>query len=129
MKIKFNNTNIKNKIYKEYFIPYQIEKNNLINNLHERTIHKGQNSLYKLVKQENFWWCGIYEDVKEYIKNCPICQQIHKNVGRKPQIKQIITKGPRERYVVDLVDINEEINDNKKLYKYILIKNIINILS
>ena len=41
-------------------------------------------------------------------------------MGRKPQIKQIITKGPRERYVVDLVDINEEINDNKKLYKYIL---------
>ena len=120
LKIKFNNTNIKNKIYKEYFIPYQIEKNNLIKNLHERTIHKGQNSLYELVKQENFWWCGIYEDVKEYIKNCPICQQIHKNVGRKPQIKQIITKGPRERYVVDLVDINEEINDNKKLYKYIL---------
>ena len=120
LKIKFNNSNLKNKIYKEYFIPFQFEKNHLIRSLHERTIHKGQNSLYELIKQENFWWCGIYEDVKEYIKRCPICQQIHKNVGRKPQIKQIITKGPRERFVVDLVDINEEINDNKKLFKYIL---------
>ena len=126
LKIKFNNSNLKNKIYKEYFIPFQFEKNHLIRSLHERTIHKGQNSLYELIKQENFWWCGIYEDVKEYIKRCPICQQIHKNVGRKPQIKQIITKGPRERFVVDLVDINEEINDNKKLFKYIL--NIIDII-
>ena len=87
MKIRFNNINIKNKIYKEYFIPYQIEKNHLISSLHERTIHKGQNSLYELIKQENFWWCGIYEDVKEYIKKCAIYQQIHKNIGRKPQIK------------------------------------------
>ena len=45
---------IKNKIYKEYFIPYQIEKNNLISILHERIIHKRQNSLYELIKQENF---------------------------------------------------------------------------
>jgi hypothetical protein len=51
--------------------------------------------------------------VKEYVKNCPICQQIHKNVGRKPQIKQIISKGPGERFVVDLVDIDEDINDAK----------------
>ena len=64
--------------------------------------------------------CGIYGDIKKYIKKCPICQQINKNVERKSQIKQIITKGPRERFLVDLVDINEEINDNKKLYKYIL---------
>ncbi len=48
------------------------------------TIHKGQNSLYELIKQENFWWYGLYEDIKEYVKNNPISQQIHKNVGRKP---------------------------------------------
>ena len=54
---------------------------------------------------------------KNILKNAP---QIHKNVGRKPQIKQIISKGPRERYVVDLTDIDEDINDIKKEYKYIL---------
>ncbi len=120
LKIKFNTSNVKSKVYKEYFIPYQCEKNKLIMSLHERTIHKGQNSLYELIKQENFWWCGIYDDVKEYVKNCPICQQLHKNVGRKPQVKQIISKGPRERFVVDLVDIDEDINDSKRTYKYIL---------
>ena len=83
-------------------------------------MHKGEKSLYELIKQQDYWWCGIYEDVKNYIKNCEICQQLHKVKGRKPQIKQIITKGPRERYVVDLVDIKENINDKNSNYKYIL---------
>ena len=104
LKIRFNQSNAKSKQYKEYYIPYQFEKNQVITSLQEPTIHKVQNSLYELIKQEIFWWCGIYEDVKEYVKNCPICQQIHKNVERKLQIKQIISKGPRERFVVDLVD-------------------------
>ena len=43
----------------------------------------------------------------------PINRQ-DKNVGRKPQIKQIISKGPRERFVVDLVDIDEDINHRKR---------------
>ena len=62
----------------------------------------------------------MYEDVKDYVKNCSICQQLHKSVNKKPDIKQIISKGPRERYVVDLVDIDEEIQDGNKQYKYIL---------
>ena len=68
----------------------------------------------------------IYEDVKEYDKNCSICQQIH-NVWRKSQIKQIISKVPGERFVVVLVDIDEDINGAKRVYKYIL--NIINYYS
>ena len=65
LKIRFNQSNVKGNQYEEYYIPYQFEKNQVITRLHERTIHKGQNSLYELIKQENFWWCGIYEDVKE----------------------------------------------------------------
>ena len=112
--IKSNQSNVKIKQYKKYFIPYQIEKNQLITILHEHTIHKGWNSLYELINQENFLWCGIYEDVKEYVINCPICQKIHKNFGKKPQIKQSISKGKEERFVIDLVDIDDEINDAKR---------------
>ena len=71
------------------------------------------NSLYDAIKNQDYWRVGIYEDVKNYVINCEICQQLHKTKARKPQINQIITKGPRERYVVDLVDITDEIRDKK----------------
>ena len=120
LKIKFYDTTITQKKYKEYYIPYQSEKIQIIKYLHEKTIHKGEKSLYELIKQQDYWWYGIYEDVQNYIKNCKICQQTHKMMGRKPQISQIISKGPRERYVVDLVDIKENLIDKSHSFKYIL---------
>ena len=65
------------------------------------------NSLYEAIINQDYWWVGIYEDVKNYVINCEICQQLHKTKARKSQINQIITKGSRERYVVDLVDITD----------------------
>ena len=120
LKIKFLDSGVKDKAYKEYFIAYQIEKNQIIKRLHEQTLHKGEIALYELIKQQNYWWTNIYKDVKNYINNCEICQQLHKNKGRKPEIKQIISKGPRERYVVDLVDITDNIDDNKREFRYIM---------
>ena len=114
---------VKNFFEKDYFVAYQIEKNNLVKRVHEDSIYKGIKSLYLLIRDRNYWWYGMYEDVKEYVKNCSncsICQQIHKSVNKKPDIKQIISNGPRERYVVDLVDINEEIQNGNNEYKYIL---------
>ena len=73
---------------------FQIGKNNIVKRLHDESIHKGQKSLYLLIRNGNYWWYGIYEDVKDYIKKCSICQQLHKSVNRKPDIKQIISKGP-----------------------------------
>ena len=29
-------------------------------------MHKGINILYKLVKESNFWWHSIYNDVNNY---------------------------------------------------------------
>ncbi len=45
---------------------------------------------------------------------------MHKNKNPKTQIKQIITKGPRERYVIDLVKITSNIIDNNNIYRYII---------
>ena len=87
LKIKFLDCRVETKQYKEYFIAYQFEKINLLKSLHYQSMHKGEKSLYELIKQQDYWWCGIYEDVKNYIKNCEICQQLHKVKGRKPQIK------------------------------------------
>ena len=73
------------------------------------------NSLYEAIKNQDYWRVGIYKDVKNNVINCKICQQLHKTKARKSQINQIITKGSRarERYVVDLVDITDEIRDKK----------------
>ena len=56
----------KNKPKKNYIIPYEFEKINIIKNLHEQSMHKGINILYNLVKESNFWWHSIYNDVNNY---------------------------------------------------------------
>lgn len=38
---------------------------------------------------------------------------LHKAMSKKSQNIQILTKGPKERYVVDLVEIINEIKDEK----------------
>ena len=45
---------------------------------------------------------------------------MHESQSRKSQIKQIISKGPRELYVVDLVDIKENFNNSNYNSKYII---------
>ena len=44
----------------------------------------------------------------------------HKLKARKPEVKQIISNCPKERYVVDLINITPDINDKEKKYKYIM---------
>ena len=53
---------------KTYFIPYEFEKINIIKNLHDISLHKGINVLYDLIRQSDFWWHNIYEDVCKYNK-------------------------------------------------------------
>ena len=99
---------------KKYYIAFYNEKKSIIENLHILSCHRGINTLYNLV------WKNIFYDLKSYIKNCPICEQIHKNIYKKPPIKQILTNFPKERYVADLIEIDKDIDDSYQRYKYIL---------
>jgi hypothetical protein len=83
------------------------------------TIHKGITTLYKLILKQSFIWYGLYADVKNYIKNCVICQEMHKSIYKKPNIKSIINNYPKERYVMDLVSLDKRIDDEYHRYKYI----------
>ena len=107
-------------IKKEQFVAFKIEKNNIIKNLHDESMHKGNQILYNLIRNSEYWWNGIYEDVRNYIKNCSVCQSLHTVKHRKPVNLQIISNGPKDRYVMDLVDVSSDIQDNKKYYKYIM---------
>ena len=52
LKIRFNQSHVNSKQYKEYYIPYQFERNQVIPIQYERTIHKDKNSLYELIKHK-----------------------------------------------------------------------------
>lgn len=60
----------------------------------------------------------MYNDIKNYINNCPICQAVHHTKHRKPEIKQIITYRPKEWYVLDLQKIKNYLQDKSHKYKY-----------
>ena len=55
-------------------IPYEIEKNNVLENLHKKT---GHNSYYRLYREistnKKYYWKGIIEDCKDYINKCTDC--------------------------------------------------------
>ena len=105
---------------KSYFIAYLKEKKLIIDNLHKLSCHRGINTLYNLIMEQEFYWYNIISDVKNYISNCLVCQEIHKTTYKKPKIKQILSSMPKERYVVDLIEIDKEMDDCNQKFKFIL---------
>ena len=78
LKISFNISNKVNlKCEKDFFIVYQFEKIHIITKIHEIITHNIENckSLDKMVKEYDFWWYGIYQDVKNYQIHCPLCKK------------------------------------------------------
>ena len=84
LKVKFNFSKVKELLNKEYFIPFQIEKIKLIKHLHESATHKGQ-VLSELVKKSDYWWYGVYQDVKNSANYCPLCHKKPKTKIIKPR--------------------------------------------
>ena len=84
LKVKFNFSKVKELINKEFFIPFQIEKIKLIKHLHESATHKGE-ILSELVKKSDYWWYGIYQDVKNSVNFCPLCKKKPKTKMMKPR--------------------------------------------
>ena len=109
-----------NKVKKYYYIAYINERKSILKNLHEMSCHRGIASLYNLILDQNFYWINIFTDIKNYINNCPICLQLHKNNLKKLPVKQILSNLPRERYVMDLMEIDAVIDDVYQRYNYIL---------
>ena len=67
--------------------------------------HRGIATLNNLIFVQNFIWYNIFKDVKNYIYNCPSYIEAHKNNLKKLSIRQILSNSPRERYVMDLMEI------------------------
>lgn len=95
-------------------------KKNIIDNMYKLSCHRGINVLYNLILEQDFFWYNIFSNFKNYISNCFVYQELHKNNYKKPHIKQIITNSPKEKYAVYFIDIDIEIDDFYQRYKFIL---------
>ena len=91
------NTYEKKIIYKKYVIPF-----NSINN-HDKLDHPGRDSTIFNIKRDNFYWINMKKDVENYIRLCIICNKYKNNQkNEKNKCVTILSKGPKDRYVVDL---------------------------
>ena len=105
---------------KEYFkIPYEHEKDIIINEYHSNYNHAGRDSTYENILKNHWYWYGMIEDIKLYIKKCPNCDNYKKYKKLKGKKKIIIENGPHYRYVADLWYLPKEIIENSN-YKYVL---------
>ena len=94
-----------------YNIPLEEEKINIIDNFHWNNNHCGRDALLDFIKRNNWYWYGFYDEVNEFIKSCPKCDNCKskfKNI--KAPIKIIIDKGPHYRYIADLWYLSKEIS-------------------
>ena len=61
----------KNNSIEEFIIPTEIEKNKLLQNIHESTGHTGYIRLaYEIKNNKRYCWKKLYQDCKNYIENC-----------------------------------------------------------
>ena len=89
-KIDVNNNKNTNDQYKEYKIPFEIEKQHLLNNIHIKTGHTVYHRLYDEINNKNYFWKGIIQDCKDYVNLCPICTKNRGGIPLKLIQKQIM---------------------------------------
>ena len=61
------------------------------------------------ISEENFYWKSIRNDCKQYVLECPSCIKSKAGKVIKPIQKKIISKGPKERYVIDGWKLHEDL--------------------
>ena len=81
-----------------------------LKDIHDKTGHAGYLILYKEIITKKYYWKNIVKDCKDYILKCQKCLI---NRGSKKVIvltKPIISKGPKERFVVDGWRLHEQLS-------------------
>ena len=68
---------IGNNNYKFLNIPFFNEEKYIIANIHNKS-HSGINKTKELVIEDGYYWDGYSDDIKNYIKSCPVCNPQHK---------------------------------------------------
>ena len=59
-----------------YTIPYEDEKLNILNIYHWNNNHCGRDAMTDFIKRNNWYWYGFYNDIMQFIKECPLCENL-----------------------------------------------------
>ena len=98
----------KKQIIFKTIIPPKYE-NSILKFYHYNNGHKGYLYLGRDIINAGFYFEQLYLKCNNYIKNCHICIPNKKNIFHKPALIQILTKGPKEVYQLDITDIPEKL--------------------
>lgn len=76
--------------YKYLKMPFINEEKYLISNIHNNKNYPGINKMKQLIIESGYFWEGFSSEIKNYIKECPICNPKHNRKKIKLPLKQII---------------------------------------
>jgi len=71
-------------------MPFINEEKYLIFNIHNNKNYPGINKMKQLIIESGYFWEGFSSEIKNYIKECPICNPKHNRKKIKLPLKQII---------------------------------------
>jgi hypothetical protein len=95
----------------------QDQKHLILYSLHdEQGVHLGISSTYNKIK-ERYYWPNIYEDIKQYVQTCDICQRRGHETIRQ-DLTPIEVKAPFYRIGID---IKEPLSITKQGNRYIIV--------
>ena len=99
-------------------IPNKNEKDSILwmYHNHPTAAHFGVETTYNKIK-EKFFWRGMYNDIRKYIKYCDICQRRGKK-GESGKLYPIKVGEPFERIGIDFIG---PLTPTKRGNKYILV--------
>ena len=109
----------KNKEIEKIKVPYETEKISLFLKYHDNNGHIGYKRMMQEIKNNNYYWKSLRNDCKQYVLECPTCIKLKAGTIVKPTQKKIITKGPKDRYIIDGWKLHEDLAEASG-YKWVI---------
>ena len=107
----------KNSSYGPLLIPTLKQRPNVITELHEGHGHFGQEATYRRARTQ-FYWPNMYENLKEAIKVCHVCQVAEKRKPKQISLWPIHTSHLFQRFGLDYVG---PLTETAQGYKFLLV--------
>lgn len=92
-------------------VPYEIEKKELLSNIHLNQGHSDYIHLYNEIINQKYYLKGIIKDCKKHVTEFNICIKQRGGIKICLASKHIETKGSKERYVVDWWKLFKELSE------------------
>ena len=94
------------KFGKLLLVPAPEQRNDILKLTHQRTGHANFEVLFGKVLL-NFYWPHVYENCREFVQCCPICQKINYDVKKKLDPKKMGTPELFKRFSIDTLLISQ----------------------